>query len=206
MSKTEDQEPLGERHTDNPNPILCEVIERNFHTIDRLRIEAAQARKTPDRVSDAITDFSGRLIFVYVHIVWFGGWIALNTGKLGVHPFDPYPYGLLTMVVSLEAIFLSTFVLISQNRLSEEADRRAELSLQIGLLTEHEVTRVLRMLDAVQDKLGIENDEDIELAQLELATKPEDVLAEIDSVHKSVRRHATWKEWLAAHPNLKRPQ
>ncbi|MCW3060542.1 MAG: hypothetical protein JWQ02_2363 [Capsulimonas sp.] len=202
MSKIEDQDPSGERHTDNP--ILCEVIERNIHTIDRLRIEAAQARKTPDRVSDAITDFSGRLLFVYVHIVWFGAWIALNTGKLGVRPFDPYPYGLLTMVVSLEAIFLSTFVLISQNRLSEEADRRAELSLQIGLLTEHEVTRVLRMLDAVQDKLGIENDEDIELAQLELATKPEDVLAEIDSVHKSVQRHTTWKEWLASHPGMKK--
>ncbi|MEO7715776.1 MAG: DUF1003 domain-containing protein [Capsulimonas sp.] len=202
MSKIEDQDPPGERHTDNP--ILCEVIERNIHTIDRLRIEAAQARKTPDRVSDAITDFSGRLLFVYVHIVWFGAWIALNTGKLGVRPFDPYPYGLLTMVVSLEAIFLSTFVLISQNRLSEEADRRAELSLQIGLLTEHEVTRILRMLDAVQDKLGIENDEDIELAQLELATKPEDVLAEIDSVHKSVQRHTTWKEWLASHPGMKK--
>ena len=64
------------------------------------------------------------MIFVYVHIFWFTVWILLNTGRLGIQPFDPFPYGLLTMVVSLEAIFLSTFVLISQNRLSQEAEHR----------------------------------------------------------------------------------
>ena len=87
MPQAKDQKPQNERPT--ANPILCEVIERNIHTIDRLRIEAARSRHTQDRVSDAITDFSGRLVFVYVHVVWFGAWIALNTGKLGVHPFDP---------------------------------------------------------------------------------------------------------------------
>ena len=94
--------------------------------------------------------------------------------------FDPFPYGLLTMIVSLEAIFLSTFVLISQNRLSEEADRRADLDLHIGLLTEAELTKVLKMLHSVTDKLGIENDDADELADLELPTNPEDVLAEIE--------------------------
>ena len=103
----------------------------------------------------------------------------INTGRFGMAMFDPFPYGLLTLVVSLEAIFLSTFVLISQNRLSEEAEGRANLNLQIALLTEHEVTRVLQMLDAIQDKLGIDNNEDSELADLEMETKPEDVLAEI---------------------------
>jgi uncharacterized membrane protein len=83
------------------------------------------------------------------------------------------------MIVSLEAIFLSTFVLISQNRLSEETERRADLDLQFGLLTEHELTRVLQMLDAIQDKLGIIDHESSELADLEMETKPEDVLAEI---------------------------
>jgi uncharacterized membrane protein len=76
------------------------------------------------------------MVCVYVHIVWFGVWIALNTGRVGVRSFDPFPYGLLTMVVSLEAIFLSTLVLISQNRLSEESEYRADLALHIGLLTE----------------------------------------------------------------------
>jgi uncharacterized membrane protein len=94
-------------------------------------------------------------------------------------PFDPFPYGLLTMVVSLEAIFLATFVLISQNRLSAEAEHRAGLDLHIGLLTEHELTRVLQMLDVIQDKMGIANDADSELADLEMETRPEHVLAEI---------------------------
>ena len=129
---------------------------------------------------DAITSFSGRMVFAYVHIVWFTVWILLNTGRLGLPAFDPFPYGLLTMIVSLEAIFLSTFVLISQNRLSAEAERRADLDLHIGMLTEHELTRVLHMLDAIQDRMGIANEGDSELADLEKETKPEDVLAEID--------------------------
>ena len=88
------------------------------------------------------------------------------------------------MVVSLEAIFLATFVLISQNRLSAEADRRADLDLQIGLLTEHELTRVLKMLDEIQDKIGIENNADQELADLEKNVHPEDVMREMDRIQK----------------------
>jgi uncharacterized membrane protein len=140
-----------------------------------------------DRLADAITSFSGSMLFVYLHILWFGAWLLVNTGYMGINPFDPFPYGLLTMIVSLEAIFLATFVLISQNRFSDAADRRAELDLQIGLLAEHEITRVLQMLDAIQAKLGIENDADSELADLEMETKPEDVLAEIDRVHRRVK-------------------
>jgi uncharacterized membrane protein len=108
----------------------------------------------------------------------------LNTGWFGIKVFDPYPYGLLTMIVSLEAIFLSTFVLISQNRLSEESDRRADLDLHIGLLNEAELTQVLKMLHAIQDKLGIQTQETEELADLELTTNPEDVLAEIERLRR----------------------
>jgi uncharacterized membrane protein len=169
------------------NPALSNVIERNIRTIIGLRLKAAHARGLQDRIADVITTFSGRMIFAYVHIVWFVIWIGLNTGSLGVQPFDPYPYGLLTMIVSLEAIFLSTFVLISQNRLSQEAEHRADLDMHIGLLTEHELTRVLQMLDAIQDKLGIENDQDSELADLEMETRPEDVLAEIDRLQQRLK-------------------
>ena len=161
------------------NPALSAVIERNIRTIIQLRLNTSGARGLQDRIADAMTFFSGRMIFVYVHLVWFSTWVLLNTGRIGLPPFDPFPYGLLTMIVSLEAIFLSTFVLISQNRLSAEAEHRADLALHIGLLTEHELTRVLQMLDAIQDKLGIENDADSDLADLEMETKPEDVLAEI---------------------------
>ena len=161
------------------NPALSKVIERNIRTIIHLRTKAARERSLQGRIADAITSFSGRMIFAYVHIVWFGIWILLNTGRFGVRAFDPFPYGLLTMVVSLEAIFLSTFVLISQNRLSEETERRSDLDLHIGLLTEHELTRVLQMLEAIQDKMGIVDHANSELADLEMETKPEDVLAEI---------------------------
>jgi uncharacterized membrane protein len=161
------------------NPALSKVIERNIRTIIHLRTKAARERSLQARLADAITSFSGRMLFAYVHIVWFALWILLNTGRFGIRIFDPFPYGLLTMIVSLEAIFLSTFVLISQNRLGEETERRADLDLHIGLLTEHELTRVLQMLDVIQEKLGIVDHENSTLADLEMETKPEDVLAEI---------------------------
>lgn len=181
---------------DADNPALCNVIEKNIRTLLRLKIKTARERNAQDRIADGITDFAGRLGFVYLHVVWFGGWILLNTGLFGIRPFDPFPYGLLTMIVSLEAIFLSTFVMISQNRMSEDAERRASLDLHIGLLTEHEVTRVLQMLDAIQDKLGIEDHAHSELADLEMETKPEDVLAEIDRLQKRAL------QLMRAHPHL----
>lgn len=175
-----------EEHKDD-NPALSNVIEQNIRTIIHLRQKAAAERSLQDRIADIVTSFSGRMLFVYVHIVWFGVWIVLNTGLSGVPPFDPYPYGLLTMIVSLEAIFLSALVLISQNRLSAEAEDRANLDLQIGLLTEHELTRVLQMLDAIQGKMGIQDDTRSELADLEMETRPEDVLAEIARLQQRMR-------------------
>lgn len=173
---------------ENDNPALSKVIERNIRTIIHLRTKAANERDLQDRIADWITSISGRMIFVYVHIVWFGIWILLNTGYAGLPAFDPFPYGLLTMIVSLEAIFLSTFVLISQNRLGKETERRADLDLHIGLLTEHELTRVLQMLDAIQDKLGIRDHAKSDLADLEMETKPADVLAEIERLQ--TREHS----------------
>jgi uncharacterized membrane protein len=173
-----------------PGSTLSTAIERYIRTIIHLRLKAARERSLEDRIADAITGFAGRMRFVYVHIVWFTVWVLANSGRLGVRPFDPYPYGLLTMVVSLEAIFLSTFVLISQNRLGEQSEHRADLDLHIDLLTEYELTRVLQMLDAIQDRLGIENDQDTDLLDLERETHPEEVLAEIERLQKRVLRPA----------------
>ncbi len=169
------------------NPALSKVIEKNIRTIIHLRTKAAYERSLQDRLADVITSFSGRMIFAYIHIVWFGIWIVLNTGWFGLRAFDPFPYGLLTMIVSLEAIFLSTFVLISQNRLAKETERHADLDLQIGLLTEHELTRVLQMLDAIQNKLSIVDHRESELADLEMETRPEDVLSEIHRLQEIER-------------------
>src|SRR4029450_6816839 len=157
------------KHHAEDNPALNKVIERNIRTIIRLRLKAARERTVHDRIADTITSLSGRMIFVYVHIVWFGVWILLNTGRVGVRSFDPFPYGLLTMVVSLEAIFLSRVVRISQNRRSADTDQRADLDLHIGLLTEHELTRVFQMLDAIQAKMGIDDDPAGARACLEMA-------------------------------------
>ena len=165
-------------------PALSDVIERNIQNQMRLRIEAVSRRTFQERMADAITVFSGNMSFVYLHALWFGLWVLLNTGWLGIRPFDPFPYSLLTMIVSLEAIFLSTFVLISQNRSSAAADRRADVVLHVGLLTEHELTRALQMLDAIQERLGVANDPESDLAQLEMETKPEDILAEIERLRR----------------------
>jgi uncharacterized membrane protein len=151
----------------------------------RVRLKAFRERTSQDRIAVAITSFSGSMVFVYLHIAWFLIWFLVNTGRLGIHPFDPFPYGRLATVVSLEAIFLSTLVLITQKRLRDEVEHRANLDLHVGLLAEHELTRALRMLHAIQVKLGIEDHAADELADLETDTRPEDVLAEIERLHDS---------------------
>ena len=168
------------------NTTVNKAIEKYIRTIVHMRLKAARERTPEQRLADAVTSFSGRMAFVYVHIVWFSVWILLNSGLFNIRPFDPFPYGLLTMIVSLEAIFLSTFVLISQNRMGELSEQRADLDLHIDLLTEYELTRVLQMLDAIQHKLGIPNEADPELADLEMETQPEQVLAEIERLQKRV--------------------
>lgn len=169
-------------------PRLASIISRNIDTIERLRAQDLKRRSAQERVADAITNFAGRMAFVYLHVIWFGGWIVLNTGLLGFKPFDPFPYSLLTMVVSLEAIFLSAFLLISQNRMSLESERRADLHLHVDLLAEHEITRVLTMLDEIHQKLGIQDAEEDELPELEEETRPEDVLAAIRHLEREMER------------------
>ena len=126
-----------------------------------------------ERVAGAITRFSGTMRFVYVHIVVYGFWILANLGVVpGVPKFDP-SFVILAMAASVEAIFLSTFILITQNRMSAAADKRAELDLQISLLAEHEVTKLAALLSAVADRLGVETDVDAEVEQLKEDVAPE---------------------------------
>lgn len=177
------------RGPDRPerHPALASVLEKNIRTVIAQKERLAKRRSLQDKVADLITELSGRVGFVYLHVLWFAGWVAWNLGALGAKPFDPYPFGLLTMIVSLEAIFLSTFVLISQNRLGEEADRRANLHLQIGLLSEHEITRALQMLEQIQVKIGIEPEPGTDLKELETEVRPEDVLKEIETLEHRMR-------------------
>jgi len=178
------QNPAHERT--ERHPLLASILERNIRTVIAQRERLTRRRSLQERLADAITDFSGHMGFVYLHVVWFAGWISWNLGAFGAKPFDPFPFGLLTMIVSLEAIFLSTFVLISQNRISDEADRRANLDLQIGLLSEHEITRVLKMLDRIQRKLGVAEEAGTDLKELEAEVHPEDVLGEIETAERRI--------------------
>jgi uncharacterized membrane protein len=105
------------------------------------------------KMADFIAEVSGTMGFVWFHAFWFGAWIALNTGlpKLGVVQWDPYPFGLLTMIVSLEAIILSTFILISQNRAAQKSELRAELDYQTNLKIEKDVAEILSMLEELRE-------------------------------------------------------
>ncbi|OGO31555.1 MAG: hypothetical protein A2136_10905 [Chloroflexi bacterium RBG_16_54_11] len=169
------------------NSGLNRVIERNLRKMIYLRMKSKRQHSLHERIADAITSASGHMTFVYIHVFWFIGWVVLNSVVLRLRPFDPYPFGLLTMIVSLEAIFLSTFVLISQNRLSRESELRSDLVMHISILSEHELTLALQMLDAIEEKLGINIEKKAELADLETEIKPENVLAEIERLQQNIK-------------------
>jgi uncharacterized membrane protein len=105
------------------------------HTPDE-RVLFSRLQRTQDRVADGITSFAGSLKFVYLHSVWFGIWILLNVGLIGAGAFDKFPFGLLTMIVSLEAIFLSTFVMVSQNRQTKKDGVRSQLDFETNVRAE----------------------------------------------------------------------
>lgn len=155
------------------------VLERNINVLHSKRQQEESSAGIQDRIANAITRFSGSMLFVYVHLALVGSWVAINTGLIPfIPPFDP-SFVILATVASVEAIFLSTFVLISQNRAAAEADRRAELDLQTNLLSEHEITRLLSLTIAIAERLGIEEANDPSLRELEEHIAPEKVLDRI---------------------------
>lgn len=139
-------------------------------------------RALGDRIADEIAAFSGSMTFVLLHVLVYGTWIMVNLKMIPLLPvFDPYPFMLLSMVVSLEAIFLSTFVLMKQNRMSKRADSRAQLDLQINMLAEKEMTMVLQMLRLIGAKVGARDVRlDRELSQLAEETPVETLADEIE--------------------------
>lgn len=144
----------------------------------RTRDEASASIE--ERIAGAITRFIGTMRFVYLHVIVYGFWILANLGVMpGVPPFDP-SFVIVAMVASVEAIFLSTFILITQNRMSTAAEKRAELDLQISLLAEHEVTKLVALLSAIAERLGVESEVDAEVEEIKEDVAPEAVLDEIE--------------------------
>src|SRR3954447_9113495 len=163
------------------SPDLAQVVDRNIKALLEHRREQEGSRNREERIADAITRFTGSMRFVYIHLVVFGAWIIINLGWIpGIPRFDR-SFVVLAMLASVEAIFLSTFVLISQNRMSSAADKRAELDLQISLLAEHEVTKIAELVARMADKLGVHTDDDRELKEVRRDVAPEAVMDAIES-------------------------
>lgn len=157
---------------------LARVVDRNIRALVEREREQERRRSPENRIADAITQFAGSMRFVYLHLLLYGAWIVINLGLLPIRPFDP-TFVVLAMVASVEAIFISTFVLISQNRMAALADRRADLDLQISLLAEHEVSRVIALMTSVAERLGIEEARDPELQELARDVEPARVMDRI---------------------------
>ena len=128
-----------------------------------IKAQHAKHRSALERFVDRLNQYASATPFLVAHAVWFGVWIAWNTGLLGLKPFDPFPFGLLTMVVSLEAIFLSIFVLMAQQRESAIAELREELGLQVSLRVEQEVTKTLQLVAGLYTRMGHRVSDDPEL-------------------------------------------
>lgn len=161
-------------------PPIAQVLERNVRTLAEIRRQLEAGRTLQDRTADRIASFAGSSLFFVLHALWFGLWICVNLGFTRLPIFDPFPFGLLTMIVSLEAIFLSTFILISQNRLAILSDRRADLDLQVNLLAEHEITRILTLVDAIADHLHLDEGRNPELEELKRDYPPDLLLREME--------------------------
>src|SRR5687768_8408269 len=169
-----------------PQPAgLSPVLERNIRALQRRREREEKGASAEEQIAEAITRFTGSMLFVYLHLALFGFWIVANLGWVpGVPSWDP-SFVVLAMMASVEAIFLSTFVLISQNRMAPAADKRADLDLQISLLSEHEVTKLVALVSAMADHMGIRTDLDEELEEITQDVAPEAVLDEIEAAQPS---------------------
>jgi uncharacterized membrane protein len=152
--------------------------------IDALKDQRARERRDEGlstRLADAITRFAGSMTFVAIHLAVYATWIVTNLGWIPALPrFDP-SFVILAMEASVEAIFLSTFVLISQNRMAAAADRRADLDLHINLLSEHELTKLTVLVAAIAAKLEVTSDADGELHEVMQDVQPIRVLNELDA-------------------------
>jgi uncharacterized membrane protein len=154
----------------------------NINTVVALEEQALQKRTTADRLSDVIANFVGSMRFVLLHLIWFSAWTVINTGVVwGKLKFDPYPYQLLCMLVSLEGVLLSTFVLVKQNRMSQRADQRAHLDLQVNLLSEKEVTKMLQLQKLICARLEIQEAfDDDEVNELSSVTAVDNIARELE--------------------------
>ena len=164
-----------------------DMADRHMEAV-KARYNAGRTRM--ERIADALTGVAASTPFLLLHAAWFAGWIAWNVGAFGLRPFDPFPFGLLTMVVSLEAIFLSLFVLITQNRESAIAELREEVTLAVELNTEAETTKVLQLVLGLYSRLGFPIGQDEELWRMLEPLDQARIERELnEQIHASAKKH-----------------
>jgi uncharacterized membrane protein len=165
---------------------LPQMVKKNIESIAQLEQEFLRQRTPVDRLSDRITEFAGSIKLVVAHGVAFAAWILLNTLTPEAWHFDPYPFSLLGLLVGLEAIFLATFVLMSQNRQNAQSDQWAQVDLQVSLLAEQEMTKALQMLQRIYHYLGLDKEanHDRELSELLAKTHVETIIEQIEKTRE----------------------
>ncbi len=185
---------MERRESPRPDPgPFARIVDRNIAALLERRGQEDRRRGTQDRIADAVTRFTGSMTFVYIHLVLFGAWVATNLGLVpglgGLRNFDE-GFTVLAMIASVEAIFLSTFVLISQNRMQAQSDKRADLDLQVSLLAEHEITEILRLVREMAVRAGVGEAHDPALDELARDVRPETVLSHIEAAEQRAERGA----------------
>ncbi len=168
-----------------PAPV-SEPVRRNIQTVRDLEAESVGRRTRAERVSDAVTAFAGSFRFLAAEAAAIAGWVLLNEGLGGLPAFDPYPYQLLNFAVGVQAVVLSTFVLISQNRQTRQAEQWGHIQLQVSLLGEQEATKMLQMLRLLCARLRLEKAAaDPELAQMIRTTHVEELADELEKAREA---------------------
>ena len=151
----------------NPSlPKISGSAKGNIESIAQIEQAFVRQRSGVDRVGEVISRYAGSFGFAVAHLCGVSAWMAINAGLTTFEPFDPYPFCFLGVLVALEAVFLSTFVLMTQKRQAHQAEHWAHLNLQIGLLSEQETTKMLQMLTLVCNRVGVKTSQDIELKEM----------------------------------------
>jgi uncharacterized membrane protein len=167
---------------------VADVTRDNVQAMRKLEELAVAQRTLADRIAEFVAKFCGSITFVWIHAVLFAVWVAWNLLP-GLPRFDPYPFTFLTLCVSLEAIFLSSFILIAQNYEMRITERRSQLDLQINLLAEQENTKLLQLMDRMAKKMGLYEEDDPEIQVLEQATRPETLARQIEDAIREQSGH-----------------
>lgn len=176
----------GRRVSSRDAPVeLAGVVQRNIRALLAVRRESDQRRSPLDRLASRLTHFAGSVPALVLLVLLFSAWFLANLGLMpGIRSWDPYPFGLLAVSAAVGAILLTTVVLISQNRLTAHSEKRSDLDLQMSLLAEHEITRLIHMVDAIATHLGVCVPGDGQVEELKQDVPPERVLQELEDAEE----------------------